>query len=246
MNRKTLLLTLCLVICAFAARADYRDFTDTQGREIKAELIRYDAIKKKVTIKRKGKGNATVPISLFSEDDQKYIVAWDEGQEFLSDRKLKIKFNRHKKKNVDYSSDTYSMSRKYYDCSYGITLANGSTTDFKEVTLEYVIFYRQDKHIKNNSEREEQQGTLYVKKTIILPKKSETEIETDKLLLYTYRESGFSDNWPDIQSEVHGIILKLSMKSATGETFSRQIKSPEKLNHVWTPRTKDVQRRVSN
>ena len=246
MKQKLALWTICFGMHVFAVQAEYRAFTDTKGREINAELIRYDATKKKVTIKRKGKGTTTVPISLFSENDQKYIIAWDKDQEFLSDRKLKVEFNRRKRKNTYYSQDAYSMSRKFYDCSYKITFKNGSTADFKKVTLEYVIFYRQDKHINNNLKTEEQQGTLYVKKTITLPKKSETEFETEKLLLYTHRESGYSIDWPDLQSEVHGIILKLSLESETGEPISRQIKSPEKLNHVWTPRTKNVQRRVSN
>lgn len=244
--KKVILWTICFGMHGVVAHAAYRDFSDTTGRTITAELVRYDATTKKVSIKCKGKGVKTVSISIFSETDQSYIVAWDKNKEFLSNRNLKTDFSRQKKKNTEYSLEQYSMSKKYYDCSYKITIKNGSATDFKDVTLEYVIFYSQDKHINNNLKKEEQQGTLYVKKTITLPKKSETEIETDKLLLYTYRESGYGVNWPDIQSEVHGIILKLSIESKTGETIFRKMKSPEKLNHVWTPRTKNVQKRVSN
>ena len=138
------------------------------------------------------------------------------------------------------------MARKYYDCSYRITLKNGSTTDFNDIKLEYVIYYTQENHIHSNSDKKEDHGTLYISKTTNLPKKSTKEIETESLLLYTYGESGYNDNWPDLQSEVQGIILNLSIKSETGETISRRLKFPEKLNHVWTPRTKDVQRRPSN
>ena len=241
MNKTTLILTLCLGIFAFAARADYRDFTDSKGREINAKLIRYDATKKKVTIQRKGKGSATVPISLFSEDDQKYIISWNKNQDFLSDKLLKVKFTRWKTKNTERSRSSSWWEQKYSDCSFSIELENRSTTDFKEITLEYVIFYSQDHHIRDFSDKEERHGTLYSKNLISLPKKSKKMVETKKICLCREKIGANSYGRPDLEREMHGIMLKLSIKSETGETISRKITFPDKLSKVWTPRTKEAQ-----
>ncbi|MEN7972382.1 MAG: hypothetical protein ABFR47_00960 [Verrucomicrobiota bacterium] len=243
MDLKVVALVVVLGMQVLVAKAEYREFTDAKGRTLSAKLIRYNDLQKKVTIKCKGKGIKTVPVSIFSETDQKYIASWKLNQDFLSEKKLLVEFKRRKRKNADSSYAQGSMDRKYYDCSFIIEVENRSTVDFNNVLFEYVIFYSQDKHIKRNTEKEEEHGTLYVEKTIDLPRKSPQEIETEKLLLYTYRESGYSEVWPDINSEVHGVILKLSMKSETGETISREIKYPDNLDHVWTPKTKDVQRR---
>ena len=243
MNVKLIVLMVCIGVQSFVAKAEYRKFKDANGRMIEAEVLRYDAMSKKVSLNCKGKGSKTVPISIFSEADQKYIVSWSSNQDFLSDRKLKVKFSRNKDKNKNRSREYDGMSTKYYDCSYKITIENGSTTDFNDVILEYVIYYTQDKHINNRRDTEELNGTLYAKKTISLPKKSSKDIVTDKVALLEYREGGFSENWPDVKSDIDGIILNLSMKSETGETISRRIKFPDKLLFTWTTQTKDVQQK---
>ena len=91
MNRKLFVLILCLGMQAFMANAEFREFTDTKGRVIEAELISYNALREKVTVKLKGKGNKTVPISIFSETDQNYIVSWEKTRGFLDEQKLNLK-----------------------------------------------------------------------------------------------------------------------------------------------------------
>lgn len=246
MNPKTIALIVYCGMYAFFAQAEYREFTDAQGRTLSAELIRYNAKQKKVTLKCEGKGIKTVPISIFSETDQSYIISWNKNQDFLSDKTLKIECHRIKKKNTDLSSEYYYMSRKYYDFNYSVELENNSYTDFNNVTFEYVIFYSQDKHINNNHDIKEQPGTLYKTQVMDIPSRSTKELETDKVILYTYRESGYSEDWPDIRSEVDGIMIKLRLKSETGETISKTFTFPDNLNRVWTPKTKDVQNHPSN
>lgn len=246
MSFRRVILLGCIGLQTLVAHAEYRTFTDAAtGRTLEAELIRYDAASQKVSLKLKERGTKTVPISLFIEEDRAYIIAWDKNQDFLSDHKLKVDFNRRKTKNTDLTSEYYSMTRKYYDCNYRITIKNNSAIDFKNVTLEYVIFYTQDKHINSNRDTEEQHGTLYLEKKINLPKKSTQEIETDKLTLYTYRESDYINPWPPIDSDVEGIMVTLSMTSDTGETISKRLQSPDNLSVQWTTKTKDVQIRTN-
>ena len=237
MTLKAVVLMAYVGMQAFAAKAEFREFTDTKGRTITAELISYNALQEKVTIKLKGKGNKTIPIGIFSETDQKYVVEWHRNQDFLNSNKLVVSFNRCKKKNTDNSSSSWWFNRSYYDHSFSIKVENRSPVDFNDVELEYVIFYSQERHIKDWSDTKEEHGTLYVRKVISLPKKSTKEIETENLLLVNVSSSGK----PDLKGEILGIILNLSLKTETGETISRRIKFPENLDHVWTPKTTDVQ-----
>ncbi|MEN7972383.1 MAG: hypothetical protein ABFR47_00965 [Verrucomicrobiota bacterium] len=241
MNLKTIALLSCLGIHTFATAAEYRKFTDAKGRTLSAELIRYNDLQKKVTIKCKGKGIKTVPVSIFSETDQKYIASWNQNQDFLSEKKLLVEFKRRKRKNVEVSYSTTSGGRTWYECNFNIELTNKSTTGFDKIELEYVVFYSQDHYIQNNADREERHGTLYKQEVINLPKKSTKEFETEKILLFQRKVGSTSYGKPDLRGEVHGIILNISMKSETGETISRQIKYPDNLNHVWTSSTKNVQ-----
>ncbi len=59
-----------------AHAVEYRSFTDKEGREIKAKIIKVNKGAKKVTLERENKKKATVAINIFSEADQKYIEAW--------------------------------------------------------------------------------------------------------------------------------------------------------------------------
>lgn len=233
----------CLIMPVLSAQAQYRDFTDTTGRHIKARLIRYDSIKNKVTVDCEGKGTKTVPITIFSEADQKYILSWSKNQEFLDERRVIVDFTRRKEKNTEHTEEVGNMSNKYFDCGFTIELENRSKVDFRDITLEYVIYYTQDKHTNNRMDKTEQEGRLYAKQTIDLPEKETREITTQQVLLHTYRESGYSVTWPDIYSEMHGIILQLSIRSDTGETVTRRIKYPDNLKYSWNPSSEDVQAR---
>jgi hypothetical protein len=188
---KSLLIAMaaCLVMPVFSAREQYRAFTDTSGRQIKARLIRFDTLKNEVTVDCQGKGTKTVPITIFSEADRKYIVSWSRNQDFLDERRLIVEFSRNKEKNTEYTEEIGNMSRKYYDCGFTVELENRSKVDFRDVTLEYVIYYTQDEHINSRTDKTEQQGRLYAKQTIDLPTKATREVETEQLLLHTYRES---------------------------------------------------------
>ncbi len=77
MKQKLFMLTFCLGMQAFMANAGYRNFTDTKGRVIEAEIVKYNPSKKTVILRCKNKGMKTVPTGIFSEKDQKYILSWN-------------------------------------------------------------------------------------------------------------------------------------------------------------------------
>ena len=88
---------------------EYRDFTDQQGRTIKAKLVSFDSKSGKVTIERDNQREATVPQSIFSNEDQNYINRWVKNF-LLSDKK---------------------------SCSYSIDEIKGELSDYPTVLVKY-------------------------------------------------------------------------------------------------------------
>lgn len=247
MRIKTIILMVCMGLQTLVAQAEYRTFTDAAtGRTLEAELIRYDAEGQKVSLKLKGKGTKTVPISIFSDPDQKYIVAWDKNQDFLSEKGLVVEFSRRKKKDAGSSGADKGGGggghKKNYECSFAIELKNKSENDFNNVKLEYVVFYTQEHHINGLSDKKAKRGKLYGKQFIDLPNKSSKEIETGTIMLQRYKIAATLAGTPDLNGEIDGIILKLSFQSDTDETIYRAIRYPDGLkNAAWSTTSVDVQ-----
>lgn len=107
MRKLLILLLLTLSVATFAD--EYRTFTDKNGRAIKAKIIKVDAQRQKVTMERDTKKKTTVPISAFSEADQKYINEWspaaedysrwekmvDDGESLLHEKKARLAVEKY-------------------------------------------------------------------------------------------------------------------------------------------------------
>lgn len=72
---KRLVLFVCWLCLAssICAAMEYRDFRDSQGRLIRARVLKFDARTEMVTIQREGMRASKVPLNIFSEADQAYI-----------------------------------------------------------------------------------------------------------------------------------------------------------------------------
>lgn len=241
MNIKLLALGVLMGLAAIC-QAEYMALTDTKGRTIEAKLIRFDSRNKTVILERKGRrGATTVPISVFTQKDQKKIISWSQGQTFLSDSSFAIDVKRIKKKSGENASEYGGMATKSYNHHFNIVLKNKSTTNFENIEVEYVIFYTQEVHFNNRTEMKAEDGTLYEKVSAHVPARSTKELETKTIKLQTYRESGFDLTWPDLDGDMHGIIIKLSTKNETGKTITRQIVYPDNLKKRWTNKTVNKQ-----
>ncbi len=144
MSAKLFVLMLCLGMQAFMANAELREFTDTKGRVIEAELISYNALREKVTVKLKGKGNKTVSISIFSETDQQCIVSWNKNQNVKSaESKTKPPITQTKelsKKQVKEIAEKYIEA--ILDKDYAAwTRLMASTAEVSE--RDFMVFYNQ-------------------------------------------------------------------------------------------------------
>jgi hypothetical protein len=75
------------------AATEYREFTSTDGKTIRGAIQAFDARTQTVTIEREGKGTSKVPLSIFSEKDQAYVLEWEAAKDFLSSSLLKIQID---------------------------------------------------------------------------------------------------------------------------------------------------------
>lgn len=73
MNTGTFLAVVSLIGMGLAPISQGREFTDSQGRKIEAELVGFSG--NSVIINRGGK-EFPVPVTMFSLEDQEYIKAW--------------------------------------------------------------------------------------------------------------------------------------------------------------------------
>ena len=83
---RRILLVVGLIAVVMGTQAEkYRDFTDTQGRTIRGRIVAYDATKKIVSFERDNRKTSKVPIGIFSEADQAYLLEWEVLRNFRRD-----------------------------------------------------------------------------------------------------------------------------------------------------------------
>lgn len=86
------LLVLLTLMCG-SALGNARIFTDAKGRNIEAELEKFEESSSTVTIKRAGsRQSMRVPLNIFSDKDQDYIRDWGRLQA-LHDSRFKVVFS---------------------------------------------------------------------------------------------------------------------------------------------------------
>ena len=243
--RYLLVLSGLLAVFSDAAQEEYRMFKDAEGRTIEAVLIRYNQPDKTVTIRPRKRSATTVPINMFSKEDQTYIIKESQRRAMLDTKQLSIDVNHIEKFDRDnVLRDDFGEQRRFYHF-YSITMENKSSIDL-DVSLEYVIFYRQEKHVYGEEWRmQEKEGTLYRMVPISIPHKSGREYATHPVLLTQYRVDGNNDpaTTPkaDIDGDPEGIMIRISMKTADGEILMREVSYPDDLDRTWTSRTLNAQ-----
>jgi hypothetical protein len=142
-----LLVALVVLLCPFLARAEVRTFTNSAGKEIKAELI---GMENGTAILKLANGRkAKVPLKSLSDGDQTYVKSWyEENKNKVSagDLRLTIEKNTERlketeeKRNKGNNNRNNKISRT--ETSYTCALENLSTKSIEGIKAEYVIYER--------------------------------------------------------------------------------------------------------
>lgn len=119
-----------------------RTFTDPDGeRTFTAEILRYDHKQDTVTVRMKSDGRqVTFKLSRLSESDRDYLKGY--AQQVAAENSFKFSFKKFMDETgANESGDTKTTT---YNGGYQITLANFSTTNVENVTVESLTIWRKD------------------------------------------------------------------------------------------------------
>jgi len=235
---KRLVLVVCFAAVALGAQAgkQYRDFTDTQGRIIRGCVKAYDARKKLVTIERDNRKTARVPITVFSEADQRYIRDWQVAQLFMSVSGFKVDL---KKKVIRKWTETGDARRDYEKVIYEVICANRGETPMKNLRIAYNIFYEQEKLFNSGQVTEKECGTGRIPAKGI-EGHSKAVFSTKPIVVYAQRlldgYDGYVGGLPERQrGEVKGIVVRVTLILPSGMKATRVFCSPSDLKsrYAW-------------
>ena len=225
------------MVVGIQAAKQYRDFTSADGKTISGCIVGYDAAKEIVTFERDNRKTSKVPIGIFCETDQAYIRDWDILNSFATERLFKISIERKMHENEEKSEKLYNKKITAKDTHYAILLENNSACNFKELELEYCIFYEQE---EQGSGKEVNKQGVYCGKIPIdsLKPKSKKTLKTDAVTICKveldsdwYYGSG-SDNVQE--GEVHGIKIRVHMTASSGRKETREDFFPKGMkSKVW-------------
>lgn len=222
------------------AQEEYRVFTDGEGREIRAKIVRIDIRSRKITLERENQRKATVPLNIFSEPDQVYIREWLKAQDFMSQAKLKVELNRRKQPVEENRSETKRPKPPIY---YEINLENRSDTDLTGLTVEYCIYAVTDL-AQGDDELKLITGS---EEDLQLKPGARKNITSDQVKLYrryeeqtevSYDQYGgrsMSTSYNKIsEDDLEGVWVKLTYTTPSGKRFVRNICDPKRLQDKFT------------
>lgn len=96
-------------------------------------------VRGRFTLERDNRKVATVALSVFSDEDQKYILEWNSARDFMSGSKFKIEAKRTEVDDKDESETGYVTSKRVENCGYKVLLNNNSTTKLEKLEMEYLF-----------------------------------------------------------------------------------------------------------
>lgn len=244
---KRVLIVAVLALCCSLAGADdsFRVFTDDTGRAISARILKYDARKRTILVQLDNGRQGNIPVPKLSEEDQKYVFAWAQLQDFMDERRFKISAKREKHDNDADSHKGNVQSRDVENMGYEIELENRSDITFLNVKLEYCIFYEQE--INTRGGEDAKQGVYCDSVTVsrMLPKDKKT-LQTGNVKIYKEELSSeyhWVDGTDNVQrGEVHGLWLRASIEMDGGEKVIRDFCLPDSIpnSHRWTTHSVNV------
>ena len=251
---KRLVLFICLVamISGVHAATQYRDFTSADGKTIRGAIKAYDASTKTVTIERDNKRTSKVPITIFSEADQAYILEWDASKGFSSKNLLKIscddrqieKRKEEATEDIHYTEgevlkDFLMTVTTFERIAYEIQFQNMNKSELKDIRMEYRIYYEQSE-ISYGEKPEAEQEVLAEEVAIpALPGKSKTVVTTKPIEIHedSINPRPIAGGDPRIggEGEIHGIRARLYMKMPSGQEIMREFHHPDSLSEKKFP-----------
>lgn len=213
---------------------DYHDFTDTQGRTVKGELIEFITSEEIATIRAESGKDYPIPLLKLCEADRQYVRNWGLVRDFNRILQVVPNLKTYDIPQVDYGKNYNADNIKCQ--GYKIELANVSTTSFHDIEIDYCLFYHQGNRSARSMIYDEgvQSGKFKIGE---VPIGSKQELATKAVLLYD--ESGPTSLFgrsEGARGELVGLWLRIRATLPTGDRLTRDICQPGNLSDCkkWT------------
>jgi len=244
------LVIMSVSICV-DARSPYREFTDQQGRKIKARVLDYDEKSDIVRIQREDGKTLRVPTSIFSLKDQVYIHDWEYINGFESDQKLRItcekkvieKWKKEDWRDIRY--DTGDVERelvkttKYEKTAFVLNFHNTTKLLYENIKVAYVIYYEQSEGGWKDKGTfpmvlKSKYGEIEIKMLIA---KSKRSLVTEPVVIYIEEDGDIEwDSDPILaKGKVIGMRARIFLTTANGIQLMREISYPGSLSEEKYP-----------
>jgi hypothetical protein len=213
----------------------YRTF-ETQGRALEARVALVDVSHGTVTLELMNKQRKKVKISIFSKQDQAYILDCAMIQEFKSQR-FKIEFERNlvHKNRTEPSAGIRRNTEKF---QYDIKISNSTTVKMAGVTVAYNIFLEQEElgNGKNDVKQYYVSGEIPLQP---LEPRAKVSLNTKTYTIYSQKLGGGYDEYtsgaPTHQSgKSKGVWFRLMLKTPTGLTAMKEVCLPKNTNELFS------------
>ena len=200
------LIPVCVVLALTSLSA--REFTDTQGRKLEAEIV--SAAAGQVSLKRVADGRLfNVPAATFTEADQKFIAEWAAANTKYSFdvtyTKKKQGETKQKSNNVTYEQETWI---------YKINIRNRLPAAVGDLRVDYWCFRREDGGKGKGTARIETSGSS---KIAAIPGSSAVTVDTSEIILNKQKLDGgfyFINGDSAIQSDgMGGLAVRIFDKN---------------------------------
>jgi hypothetical protein len=203
-------------------------FTDLQDRVVTAKIINVDDQRGLVELEMENKRRVKVGPSVFIEKDQDYIRNWRLCESFLSSSGLR--FEGEKKVVEDWSENSGGINREFEKVVYNCTFRNGSSTEFTDLAVDYCVYWEQEVGGKGGGEERMEKdfsGSFQIGR--LAPREAVNLATEPVVLLYQHLAGGYyylGGQTDKQSSKMKGVWLKVSMKSKSGETVTRDFCEP--------------------
>lgn len=210
---------------------EFRAFTNREGQEIRARVKDVDG--DRAVIERDDGRTFRFKISLLSEEDRKFLREWAIADTFRDEDKIGMRLRQLRRgTNTDRSGRTYRTDRTESHYTYQLVIDNKTPREFRNVTVEYVLFILEADHGSGSGGVMKREGELKFKK---IGRRDEASEETERFTLAEVEREERGPWNPDrgrydillITSEDRFEGIRLRVK--VGDRVVRELAEPENM-----------------
>lgn len=217
--------------------AGYHEFMGKNGKSLRAKVLAFDNFRKLVTLQKESGRTHKVDPGLFSDEDQTYIRNWLLVRGFNSESKFKVsakrkQFDVDRERHVNGYTGLQNAQTTVKEVGYEILLENRIAESLKDLTIEYCIYYEQERASSGKQVTDDgvKHGVLQIGQ---LASRAKANLITDPVKLFRYELNSdwhyYSGAENTQKGKVIGIWLRIHLPLSGGQKITRQYSLPESI-----------------